>query len=132
MIVRSLKIQVNKNVEKIIINYKALPMLVNHFWKVELIKVDPWKKPVLLNCRILNLAVNLFFKLFKKELFFLELNAFKDKFEKGILDEEASNKTILDLNIQLKGIKEALEKVVFFGFIFIIKWQLLELIRRVM
>lgn len=45
------------------------------------------------------------------KVIFLELNVFKDKFEKGKLDEESSNKTILDLNIQLKGIKEALEKV---------------------
>lgn len=58
------------------------------------------------------------------------MNAFKDKFEKNNPDEEASNKTILDLNIQLKSIKEALKKVIFktklyYKFIFRVKMLLI-------
>ncbi|KAI1715532.1 LIM domain-containing protein [Ditylenchus destructor] len=45
-----------------------------------------------------------------QELKFTGLNAFKDKFERGADDEELKEKSAVELYIQLKDIKQALEK----------------------
>lgn len=44
-------------------------------------------------------------------IFFIGLNAFKDKFEKGEEELGRREKQILDLDIQLNSIKEAIQKV---------------------
>jgi hypothetical protein len=45
---------------------------------------------------------------------FSDLSSFKDRFEKGIVgDEEGHEKTAIDLDIQLKSIKDSLGKVSF-------------------